>query len=52
MAAMLSIRVWEMIETIKHTFPHLSHMCGFSPVWTREWTVKADLWMNCLPQPG
>lgn len=34
------------------TFPQRSHMWGFSPVWTRECTVKAERWMNCLPQPG
>jgi hypothetical protein len=32
----------------KLALPHRSHMWGFSPVWTRWWTVNADRWMNCL----
>jgi len=33
------------------TFPHRSHMCGFSPECTRMWTVNADRCMKGLPQP-
>ena len=33
------------------TFPHRSHICGFSPEWTRICTVKADRCMKGLPHP-
>lgn len=41
-----------MKRLLGHTFPHRSHMCGFSPVCTRECTVNAERWMNCFPHPG
>lgn len=30
--------------------PSWSHTWGFSPVWVREWTVKALRWMKLLLQ--
>lgn len=34
------------------TLAQVSQWCGFSPVCTRWWTVRAERWINCLPQLG
>lgn len=30
--------------------PHTSHLCGFSPLWMRVWTVRAYGLRNAAPQ--
>lgn len=39
-------------ESWTSTLLHRSHIWGFSPVWTRAWTVNADRWINCFLHPG
>ena len=40
---LISVPDVEKKSPIENTFVQCSHMCGFSPVWTRPCTVNADL---------
>ena len=44
--------VWEWnfkFESLLNDLPHVSQVCGFSPVWTRTWFRKFPFWWNPFP---